>query len=68
MTRNLGPKSSNRNHHLNFEFLFQVDLAGLLKENPNVTVDVANRVYVKNGVGIKKDFMDSLQVINGLGL
>ena len=46
---------------------FQVDLAGLLKANPNVTVDVANRVYVKNGVGIKKDFMDSLQVTNGLG-
>ena len=43
------------------EVVVQVDLAGLLTDNPNVTVSVANRVYVKTGAIIKREFMDSLQ-------
>ncbi len=46
---------------LNLVVVVKVDLAGLLTDNPNVTVSVANRVYVKTGAIIKREFMDSLQ-------
>jgi hypothetical protein len=39
-----------------------VELAGLLKENPNVTVTVANKVCVKKGLVMKREFLDALQV------
>jgi hypothetical protein len=39
-----------------------VELSGLLKENPNVTVTVANKVCVKKGLVMKREFLDALQV------
>ena len=39
-----------------------MDLAGLLTDNPNVTVTVANKVCVKKGSVMKREFVDALQV------
>ena len=33
-----------------------------MKENPNVTVVIANKVCVKKGMVMRKEFVDSLQV------